>query len=407
MKRMVVFACVLALALTAAPAANAALQKTWQTNVGAAMKDVAVGPGGAIYVVGQGPAGSQPYQGAHAIVSRLTASGDVVWTRGWQPHPERPKAFITDAVSVAVSPTTGVVYVGGTVQRYNCEGGGWFIRAYGPNGRFLGMSGPQRAWYCRPPGPQTLTDVAVRGNLVVAAVAGTGCCGTSAFVDGFIRGFTTSLKPLWRSNFEPPAPAKPGWFDIADSVTIATDGTVYAAGWAAIEFSAGETTPAGAMLVQRFGHGGTSLWSKRPHVALGNTRGVRMELLGDRMIVGADLRGGGIWFGALTLRAAQLWHRTWGSDAAIRAQMGGVAVDANGRIWVVGTRLDPSGGRNTYVRRYGATGMLLATLTIDQKAPWLLGNGVDTLGRTGFVVGTRYDPAHYRLLHGQVWRIDS
>jgi hypothetical protein len=408
MKRILVLTCALAVALTLAPAASAALETTWRTNVGAAMNDVAVGRGGAVYVVGQGPAGSQPFEGAHATISRLTTSGDILWTRGWQPHPERPKAFITNAVAVAISPTTGVVYVAGTVQRHNCEGGGWFIRAYGPNGRFLGMTGTRRAWYCRPPGPQTIADVTVRGNLVVAAVARTGCCGESAFVDGFIRGYTTDLKSLWRSKFEPPAPAKPGWFDSADSVAIAPDGSVYAAGWAAIESSAGEVTPAGAMLVEKFGHGGQPLWSKRPGVPVRNTRGVSMELLGDRMVVGADRRGGGVWLGALTLTTAMRWHRTWGADADIKAQLGGVAADATGRIWLAGTRRDPhDGGSNVYVRRYSATGTLIAPLTINEKSKWVLGRAVDTLGSTGFVAGTRHDKASFELLHGQVWRVNS
>lgn len=408
MKRMVFALWALALIVALAPPADAALQISWRTEVAAAQNDVAVGPGGAVYVVGRGPAGSKPWEKSLATVARLTTAGEVVWKRSWHPHPERPRAFLANAVSVAVSPTTGIVYVAGTVQRFNCEGGGWFIRAYGPQGQFLWMTGTRRAWYCKAPGPQTIADVATRGNLVVAATAGTGCCGESALLDGFVRGYTPKLEPLWRTNFEPPAPAEPGWFDIADSLAISPDGSVYAAGWAAVEFSSGESTPAGAMLIQKFGHGGASLWSKRPGVPLGNPRSVSMKLLVDRMIVGADLRGGGIWLGRLALSAAEVWHRTWGSDTDIRAGMGGVAVDADGRIWATGTRRDPSdGGQNVYVRRYSAVGTLLSFLAIDPNPKWVQGNGIDTAGTSGFVVGTRYDRPSYRQLDGELWRVNS
>jgi hypothetical protein len=405
-KKILVVACALSMTLALAPSADAALQTSWRTGLAGGMNDVAVGPGGAIYVVGQGPAGAKPYERAHMTLSRVTPSGDVVWTRRWQPHPERPKAFLTNGRAVAVS-TSGIVYVAGTVQRFNCEGGGWFVRAYGPNGRFLSMTGTRRAWYCKAPGPQTITDVAVGSDLVVVAAAKTGCCGEGALVDGYVRGYTRTLKPMWRSDFEPPAPAKRSWFDVPDSVAIAANGAVYAAGWAATRFSTGESTPPGAMLVEKYGHAGASLWTKRPGVPLRGTRGVSLELLADRMVVGADLRGGGIWLGALSLTASPLWHRAWGADTAIKAMIGAVAVDANGAIWVAGTRRDPNGGTNPFVRRYNASGTLRGTLTIDEKPKRVYGNSVDTLGTAGFAVGTRVDPATYRLLRGQVWRVNS
>jgi hypothetical protein len=389
-----------------APPANAALEVGWRQNVAGSVNDMATGPGGAIYAVGQGPADSQPWRTAFGTVSRLTAMGDVVWTRRWTPR-MKPRRFLTDPVSVAVSQTTGVVYVAGNVQRSNCEGGGWFIRAYGPQGRFLWMTGTPRAWHCRPPGPQVLADVAVRGDLVVASVAGTGCCGTSAREEGRIRAYTPHLRLRWTSQFEPPPPAQRQWFDLADSLAIATDGTVYAAGWAATEFSDGETTPAGAMLVAKYSHAGDRLWSRRPGVRLRSTLSMSMELLSNHMVIGAEPNAGGIWLGALRLNTSKIWHRSWGSEAAIKAAMGGVAVDADGRIWVAGTRRDPEGGSNVYVRRYSGLGVLVSTLTIDDAPRRQRGNAVDTLGRTGFVGGFSYRSSDYTLLHGHVWRVNS
>jgi hypothetical protein len=247
--------------------------------------------------------------------------------------------------------------------------------------------------------------VAVRGDLVVASVAGTGCCGTSARVEGRVRAYTPRLRFRWASQFEPPSHRQ--WFDLADSLAIAGDGTVYAAGWAATEFSDGEMTPAGSMLVAKYSHSGARLWSRRPGVPLGSTLSLSMELLSDRMIIGAEPAGGGIWLGALHLNASNIWHRAWGSDAAIRAAMGGVAVDADGRIWVTGTRKDPDGGSNVYVRRYSTAGTLLSRLTIDDAPRRQRGNAVDTLGTTGFVGGFSYRASDFTLLHGHIWRVNS
>jgi len=405
MKRLLAFFSVFGLVIALAPAVNAALETTWRTDIVAASNDVATGPGGAVYAVGRGPAGTVSWDRGRATVTRLTTAGDVVWSRAWQPHPERPRAFRTNAVAVAVG-DNGVVYVVGTVQRFNCEGGGWFIRAYSPNGRLLHAAGTQRAWYCRPPGPQTVRDVAVRGDLVVVATAATGCCGELARVDGYLRGFTTGLRSLWRTNFEPPAPANAAWYDAADSVAIARDGSVYAAGWAAIERSNGETTPAGALLIQKVRHGGTTLWARRPGVPMGYDPAVSLALGSDRMIVGAQLRGGGTWLGQLTLTADPVWHRVWGVAAEIRARIGGVALDATGRIWMVGTRRDlTDNGINVFVRRHGPAGVLVGSLTIDQPARWVRGNAVATLGDAAFAVGTTYVPATGVLISGEVWRV--
>jgi hypothetical protein len=110
--------------------------------------------------------------------------------------------------------------------------------------------------------------------------------------------------------------------------------------------------------------------------------------------------------GALTLTAAPIWHRTWGGTPEIRAQLGGVAVDATGRTWMVGTRLDRSdNGTNVFVRRYGPTGVLAGILTIDQATRWVLGNSVATLSNIAFAVGTRYDKSTGVLKSGEVWRV--
>ncbi len=405
MKRSLVIAAGLFMVLAMAPAAEAALAPQWRIDLGAAANDVAIGPNGAIYVVGAGPPGTLSYEGGRATISRLSPTGQVKWTRTWKPHPERPRAFMAEATAVAVG-SNGDVYVVGNVRRFNCEGGGWFVRSYSPRGKLLHTAGPESAWYCRPPGPQIVRDVAVRGDLVVVAAVRTGCCGTSALLDGYLRGYSTDLKTRWTSNFEPPAPTPKKWFDVADSVSIAGDGSVFAGGWSATQRSNGETTPAGSLTVARYGHGGQSLWSKRPGVPMGYDGPVSMALAPSGMLIGAQLRGGGVWSGRLTTTAVPVWHRTWGGDATIHATLGGIATDGLGRLWLTGSRKDTSdAGRNVFVRRYGASGALTGSLTIDSLPRWVDGNALATLGSVAFVAGTASHPRHSVLLDGKVWRV--
>ena len=110
---------------------------------------------------------------------------------------------------------------------------------------------------------------------------------------------------------------------------------------------------------------------------MGDDPPVSMALGADRMIVGAQTRGGGTWLGQLTLTATPVWHHAWGAAAEIRAQLGGVALDTTGRIWMVGTRRDATGGSNPFVRRFGPTGVLAGSLTMDTPATWVKGNAVD------------------------------
>jgi hypothetical protein len=407
MRRTLALVAGLALVLVVAPAAQAALAPAWRTNLGAAANDVAVGPGGALYAVGYAPPGTPEFQKGRAIVSRMTTSGDVMWTRTWKPHPERPKAFMATAVAVAVG-ENGVVYVVGNVQRFNCEGGGWFIRAYSPHGKLLHSGGTESAWYCRRPGPQIVRDVAVRGDLVVVSAARTGCCGTAALLDGYLRGYSTKLHARWTSNFEPPAGTPHRWYDVADSVGISDAGFVYAAGWSATRHSNGETTPRGALTIERFGHGGNSKWSRRPGVVMPYDGAVSMVLTGSRLLVGAQMRSGGISAESLSATATPVWRRTWGNDKSIRAQLGGVATDSLGRLWLSGSRIDGSdSGRNVFVRRYGASGALTGSLTIDLAPRWADGTSVATLGTTAFATGRTFSRAHDSFLTGKVWRISG
>jgi len=86
--------------------------------------------------------------------------------------------------------------------------------------------------------------------------------------------------------------------------------------------------------------------------------------------------------------------------------LGGIATDSLGRLWLTGSHKDTSdAGRNVFVRRYGASGALTGSLTIDSLPRWVDGNAVATLGSAAFVTGTSSHPRHSVLLDGKVWRV--
>ena len=404
MRRVVTIVPVLALLLLAAPAARGSVQTDWHRTVAASVTDVAVGSDGAVYVVGHGPPDTPFYDG-YASITRYTTGGALVWTRTWQFHPERPQAFSANAVAVAVA-DNGVVYVTGTVQRYNCEGGGWFVRAYGPSGRLLDAYGTVHRWTCHI-GPQGVDDIAVDGALVLVAVRDYGCCGEAGLVDGSIWAFDRNLDRQWRVDFEPPAPADLTWWDEAQTISIGAGGEIYASGWAAIEpVVYGERDPNGSLLVMRLSRTGAVAWSLRPGVPMGRGGAVASTPATDGMVVAAAAGRGGIWLGRMRVDGSASWAWTWGADPKVRARPGGLDIDATGRIWLAGSRRDlGDSGANPFVMLVSPAGKPMTGSVLDAPARSVLATGVATLGRAGFVVATEWNG--YRMHAGHVWRLHA
>lgn len=397
MRRSLTLVPVLALLFLGAPSAHAGLHTDWRRTIGAAAEDVAVGPGGAVYVVGHDrSAGSEE---AHATITRFTTGGDVVWTRAWQFHPERPDAFVEKGGAVTVA-DNGVVYVTGSVIRNGCEGGGWFVHAYGPNGRLLHTYGTVHRWTCHI-GPQYANDVAVDGSLVVVAVSDYGCCGDAGFSDGSVWAFDRSLDRRWRVDFEPPAPADPAWYDETKTIAIGTGGAIYASGWAASDAGIeGVRLPIGSLLVMRLSATGAVVWSRRSGVPMGVGGAVVSKVDGDDLLVATSTREGGTWLARLRSDGSPVWHRVWGASPQIKGTPSDLTVDAFGRTWLAGTRRDlGDNGTNPFVRVYGPAGRLVSGLVFDTATRSARGTGVATLGRAGFVSGT--------AKAGLLWRVHT
>ncbi len=146
-----------------APAANA-VTVHWTKRVGRAAVDVASAPDGSIYVVSTD---SRSITVA-ATLHKYDAQGNLRWSRHWLPFPHAS----THAVGVAIA-GNGTIYMLG-IARGQCEGEGWFVRAFAPGGELR--------WKYVTPGwatcglAEAASDIDVQGDLVVVSGTSFGCC---------------------------------------------------------------------------------------------------------------------------------------------------------------------------------------------------------------------------------------
>jgi hypothetical protein len=414
MKRFLALLSAIAMVLVFAPASSAALHTTWGRQIGQSLTAVAVARDGSIYV-----AGSLPNAGlTKVLLAKFTPAGNVVWTRTWLPSNKTRSGggpvWTTAATAVAVA-RDGTIYVTGSVQKTNFEGGRWFIRAYAPSGTFLrAFSAYQRK---RAGGgmPQATSAIAIRGNQVVVAGYGYGCCDDPS-TDGWIRAFDARLHATWHAQFEPPSSIPSAWFDVAESVSIGATGNIFVTGWAATgppPSGAAGYHGVGTVVLEKLSSTGGLLWTHRTNATnLRDIRGVSVSTRGDRVMVTAPIQRSKntvAWLGGYSLDGALLWSRIWGVSVKYAAPAG-VAVDPSMSTWVVGTRRDPKDhGLNVFVRHFGPSGASLGALFIDRGVPYLVGSGVALRGTGAYVTGsvTNPPPTFGERIAGRVWRIVS
>ena len=406
-------------AAAAAPPKAVALTISWQKQLGMDLRSVAVSPTGAIYVAGSRLNGTFETK---ALLAKLTPAGDVVWTRTWLPSNKVSHAtgfpfWSTRATAVTVA-DDGTIYVTGFVEKTNCEGGGWFIRKYGPSGKLLHAFGryqKTKLAQCTLR-PQFTSDIAARGKLVVVAGQDFGCCDDPA-TDGWVRAFNARLRPRWKAQFEPPASTPSAWFDTADGVAIGDGGSVFAGGWASSEPPAtgfASFTGNGAVVLEKLNPTGGLLWTRTTGATMFADSGlVAVAARGDRVMVSAPVDGTGVawgstkrtraWLGRFKPDGPLVWTRTWGLRKTAAAEPTDVAVDASRSTWVIGTKRDPSDhGLNVFVRRFGPGGASLGGISLDGGVTRLRGGGIAPRGAAAFATGSATAPSS-----GRVWRLQS
>lgn len=218
MRRGIVGGVVAVVALALVTPAHAGPSPTWVREAGSTLQDVASVPGGAIAVAGA--------KGDAMLVRVYGVGGALRWSRTWRPHGPtitgaRPNAT---ARGIAVGPS-GEVYVGGILGA-GCEGGGWFLRAYGPGGG-LRWHREANGWRrCR--SATTVIGMDADRAGVVVAVDRFGCCDDPSS-EGWVRAYARGGRVRWTDPFEVPGiPA--GYSDHVHDVVIGGGGTIYAVG---------------------------------------------------------------------------------------------------------------------------------------------------------------------------------
>jgi hypothetical protein len=388
---------------TLVPSVSAAdLEPAWLTEVGASANDVAVGPDGSVYVVGHVPAPDPALWLAQ--ITKLTPQGDVVWRRRFTPA-ERVGTW---GVAVDVAPDGRVAWVG-TTQRYNCEGGGWFLEIRGPAGGLIDRR-VGREWRCTGT-PQSATDVAIDDARAVVTGFRYGCCG-STLEDGWVRAFAPNGAKRWTVNLEPPAPTPMSWYDNARSVALGPN-RIFVGGWAATSAPVFEQQPVGTMLLASLTPTGRVEWTKR--VASVNGEGI-VGVHDGALIVTARDEGRGMewrygqrasngWLGRFTAAGDLVWHRAWDAARPAAADPDALAVGQLG-IYVVGTRRDTVDmGYDAFVRWYSPGGTLLQARSMDAGERYLAGSGVAVRYASVYVSGFVGKTTPFGSEAGLLWRL--
>jgi len=384
-----------------APAANATTVR-WTTRVGRAAVDTASAPDGSIYVVST----DRRSITVAATLHKYDAQGNVRWSRHWLPSTHAS----THAVGVAVA-SDGTVYMLG-IARGQCEGEGWFVRAFAPGGDLR--------WKYVTPGwaacglAEAASDIDVQGDLVVVSGTSFGCC-SDMFHDGWVQSFSTSLQRRWRANVEPPAPTPHAWFDTATGVSIGGSGGIYASGWAATRGGITETTPTpGTPILQKLTSNGARVWSRRASVSMPTMfLPVSVAAGGNDVVIAAGIRGKGVgwgqrpttgWVASYSTGGALHWQRAFGGGQETAAEPTGVTIGPNGLLWLIGTQRDATDhGTDVFVRTYAANGKPIDKLRIDAAKRLLTSGGIDHRG--GGAIATGWLGDEFRTHGGRLWRL--
>jgi hypothetical protein len=370
MRRSIVGTVVAVVVLATTPA-HAGPDPTWVREVGSTLQDVATVPGGGIAVAGA--------KGDAMLVRVYGVGGALRWSRTWRPHGWTVTGIAPNATArgVAVGPS-GEVYVGGILGA-GCEGGGWFLRAYGPDGR-LRWHREEVGWRrCR--ATTTAIGMDADGRGMVVAIDRFGCCDDPSS-EGWVRAYGPGGRIRWIDPFEVPG-IPVAYSDHVFDVVIASGGTIYAVGRVSrtAEAELDDRFDRDAV-VRALSSDGRPIWTR---VVGSRTRSwedaFTVDVQGTRLLVGGTSDGSS-WLRELTTSGAVLrtWH-WWGSG------VGGVAVAPNGATYAVGGRL---------VRKLGPGGSVVWTTKLEGAS--VLGVAADAGGAS--VVGHINRPD----LDGRLWR---
>lgn len=385
MRLTVAVAVVVGASVLAIPRAAAADEPTvrWERSAGVELEAVATAEDGDAVVTGSAHRGDERHPAM--IVRRYDRSGDIVWTRWWHPQGTR-----VDGLDVAIGPDGGI-YVVGTVARANLEGGGFFIRKYGPSGAFL-WKDISDGGYGRGVGvPEIATGVAVSGTNVAVVGHEYGCCG-EMIDDGWVRLYRSDGLQRWTRDFEVPGVAN----RTNDTpLAVEADATgMYVGGRV-------EMTPRtldsvvvdSEAVVQKLRYDGTRAWSwLLEDVAVKDNDTVTALAIRDGAVFAAGYGNGVRWprsegmLARFTRNGDVRWMRTWG-EPIDRIRPADVSTSPSGLVLVTGSRRHDGRFSSTlFLRTFAPDGTARAR-TVLQALEDTAGTGVDAAPGGAYVSG--------------------
>ena len=383
-----------------APAADA-IPVHWTAKGGRAFTDVARGPDGSLYVAGI----DRRSITAAASLRKYGPDGTLRWIRSWVPSPQDS----TNGLGVAIG-VDGTVYLMGVV-RGQCEGQGWFVRAYKPGGDLR--------WKYVTPGwancslAEFPTDIAARGSLVVVSGFSHGCCGDQ-YHDGWVTAFKPNLVKRFRANTEPPSTPL-GWFDSAWGVGISSVGAIFVSGWAATAAIPREMSPTpGTPFLEKLDPHGKKIWSHRASPSMPTMYlPVVLGMSANRVVIAAGVGGKDVawglapttgWVASYTQQGHLRWEDRFGGGKKEAAAPTGAGIDGDGRVWLLSTRRD-AGDRGTdgLVRLYSPKGKLHAKRRINVPDRYVRTGGIATFNTGAAAAG--WIGTEYQYKGGRLWRL--
>jgi hypothetical protein len=384
------------------PAEASPARSVVKRTIGTGLSDVAVDANGNAYVVGSAKNAM--------LLAKYGPAGSLLWQRRWEPFAQG-QAYAND---VAIAPGGGVYVVGGvSIPHY--EGGSWFISRYGPDGG-LRWRRATPGWR-KHPHRVTYSAVASQGDLAVVAMNRYGCC-ASAADDGWVRAYGSNGTIRWTRPYEAPsvtgtndrvndvAIGGSGTVYVAGHIEMRPRGSVDQ--WAQTTILVQKLTALGGLIWARFLRDGT------PHesddVAAISVRANEFMLTGVTGTRFAPTTNdprrvvpGSAYVARWSFGGQQLWRRTWGGHKRWNAvSPSGIDIKSSGTVAVVG-RISGHEGKKGFQRRYAPGGDFLR-----ESRMWVGAfgdaSGVDT-GSATWVAGTIYGgSANWGT--GVLWRFD-
>jgi hypothetical protein len=303
------------------------------------------------------------------VILRVGASG-LAWARTWGAPGD------DDAPSAIAADPAGNIYVAGesTNQLGNTD---MVILKLDASGSVIWSKRLDIDW------TDSASDLNfdAAGNLIVVGSSSNDCTTTGCNSTALALKMSPAGDLLWAKSYDGPAT-----LDYAGYVTVDASGNVVVLGVSltTVRTIAGDTGP---LFVLKMDTDGNLLWERDWGFPQGfnGTGGVTTDAAGNIYLGGSI--GQGPALAKLTPSGDQVWALT---ENGINAYYGGVAIDANGRLFAAGLEFPNSGPPANFVDRFDTDG------TLQERQTWALPANTEIAG-----VAMKLDPS------GNAWVVGT